>query len=97
MVAYVVGEVTVTDGSWVKEYGAKIQHSIEQHGGRFIARGSPDEKLEGNRILPDSLVIIEFPTVDFARAWYHDPDYKPLITLRQTGSTCEIMLIDGAQ
>jgi len=97
MAAYVVGEVTVTDDAWVEEYGAKIEHSIGQHGGRFIARGSPDEKLEGKRPLPNSLVIIEFPTLDLARAWYHDPDYKPLIALRQTGSTCEITLIDGSQ
>ena len=97
MVAYVVGEVTVTDDAWVDEYGAKIQHSIEQHGGRFIARGNPDKKLEGNRPLPNSLVIIEFPTLELARAWYYDPDYAPLITLRQTGSTAEITLIDGSK
>ncbi len=97
MTAYVVGEVTVTDDAWVEEYGTKIEHSIALHGGKFIARGSPNEKLEGNRTLPNSLVITEFPSLDLARAWYHDPDYKPLITLRQTGSTCEITLIDGSQ
>lgn len=62
-----------------------------------MARENSDEKLEGNRPLPNSLVIIEFPTLELAKAWYYDTDYAPLITLRQTVSTTEITLIDGLE
>ncbi len=62
-----------------------------------MARKNPDEKLEGNRPLPNSSVIIEFPALELAKASYYDTDYAPLITLRQTGSTTEITLIDGLE
>ena len=41
------------------------------------------------------MVVIEFPSLENARAWYNDPDYAPLIKLRQTGSEAEIVLVDG--
>ncbi len=62
-----------------------------------MTRKNPDEKLEGNRPLPNSLVIIEFPALELAKAWYYDIDYAPLITLRQADSTTEITLIDGLE
>ncbi len=97
MVAYVVGEVIVTDDAWAEEYRPKVQELIEKHGGKFIARGATFEKLEGSRALPNWIVIIEFPTSELARAWYNDPDYAPLIKLRQTGSSAEITLIEGLE
>jgi uncharacterized protein (DUF1330 family) len=30
-----------------------------------------------------------------AKAWYNDPDYAPLIKLRQTGCDAELMLVEG--
>jgi uncharacterized protein (DUF1330 family) len=30
-----------------------------------------------------------------ARAWYNDPEYAPLITLRQTGADLDFILVEG--
>jgi uncharacterized protein (DUF1330 family) len=30
-----------------------------------------------------------------ARAWYQDPEYAPLIKLRQGGSDAELVLVEG--
>ncbi len=49
------------------------------------SKGSPSTRL----------VIIEFPTSERARAWYNDPDYAPLITLRDSGSRSEITMVEG--
>ena len=62
MVAYVVGEVIVTDDAFAEEYRPKILALIEKHGGKFVSGGT-FEKLEGSRPLPDWLVIIEFPNI----------------------------------
>ena len=96
MVAYVVGEVIVTDDTFAEEYRPKVKELIEKHGGKFVAGGT-FEKLEGNQALPDWMVIIEFPTSELARDWYNDPDYAPLIRLRDTGSKSEITLIEGIE
>ena len=96
MAAYVVGEVIVTDDEWAEEYRPKVKELIEKHGGKIISGGT-FEKLEGSRALPNWFVIIEFPTSELARAWYDDPDYAPLIKLRDTGSRSEITLIEGLE
>ena len=96
MVAYVVGEVIVTDDSFAEEYRPKVRELIEKHGGKLISGGT-FEKLEGNRAVPDWFVIIEFPTSELAKAWYKDPDYAPVIELRDTGSRSEIMLVEGSE
>ena len=95
MVAYVVGEVIVTDDAFAEEYRPKVQALVEKHRGRFISGGT-FEKLEGSRPSPDWFVIIEFPTSAAAKVWYDDPDYGPLIELRDTGSRSEITLVEGS-
>jgi uncharacterized protein (DUF1330 family) len=40
-------------------------------------------------------VVIEFPSVAAAKAWYNDPEYGPMIKLRQTGSDAELMVVEG--
>jgi uncharacterized protein (DUF1330 family) len=38
---------------------------------------------------------LEFPEVEQAKAWYHDPEYAPMITLRQTGANGDIVVVDA--
>ncbi len=94
MSAYFVFEITVTDRSWQEHYLEPTAELVARHGGRYIALGGP-EKVEGDRPAPDALVIIEFPSLEAARAWHGDPDYKPLIELRRGGSISEALLVDG--
>jgi uncharacterized protein (DUF1330 family) len=53
------------------------------------------ETLEGATPLPSGVVVLEFPSMEQARAWYRDPDYAPLIKLRQGGSDVELVLVEG--
>ena len=94
MAAFIVGEVFVTDDSFAEEYRPKVKALVEKHSGKFISGGN-FEKLEGTRAAPDWFVIIKFPTSELAKAWYNDPDYAPVIELRDTGSRSEIMLVEG--
>ncbi|HJY82823.1 MAG TPA: DUF1330 domain-containing protein [Candidatus Binatia bacterium] len=95
MPAYVIGQVQMRDPSWVEEYGAKIQPLLQKHGGRYLVRAGKMETLEGATPLPSVIVVLEFPSMEHARAWYHDPDYTPLIKLRQSGSEVELVLVEG--
>ena len=95
MAAYAIGRVQMRDPSWVKDYGPKTGELIIKHGGRIIVRGGKMERLEGKESLPSVVVVIEFPSMDAAKAWYNDPEYGPMIKLRQTGSDAELMLVEG--
>ena len=97
MPAYAIGTLTVSDPSWVAEYGPKVAALIEKHGGRYTVRGNAKiERLEGSGATPDAIVVLEFPSMAQAKAWYHDPEYEPLIKLRQSGSTLDFFLVEGA-
>jgi uncharacterized protein (DUF1330 family) len=95
MPAYLVGGVDVSDPAWVAEYGPKVEALVEKHGGRYLVRGGEMDVVEGTTPASRVMVVIEFPSLENARAWYNDPEYAPLIKLRQTGSEAEIVLVDG--
>ena len=95
MAAYIIGRVQMRDPAWVAEYGPKVGELVKKHGGKFIVRGGKMEKLEGKEALPSVTVVLEFPSMDQARAWYNDPAYGPMIALRQTGSDAELTLVEG--
>ena len=95
MPAFLITEVTVTDGAWTEEYRSTVPKLVEKHGGKYLALGTGFEKIEGSRALPDWMVVLEFPTPEQARSFYNDPDYAPLIKLRQTGARTEITLMEG--
>lgn len=52
-------------------------------------------RLEGDGDLPDAIVVLEFPSMEQAQAWYNDPEYAPMIKLRQSGSDLDFVLVDG--
>ena len=95
MAAYAIGRLTMRDPSWLTEYGPKTAELIAKHGGRFVVRGGAMERLEGQGALPSAIVVLGFPTMAAAKAWYNDPAYAPLIKVRQTGSDLDFILVEG--
>ncbi len=95
MPAYVIGRVEVRDPSWLEEYGPKVQALVQKHGGRYLVRGGEMEVVEGTLPPSSVMVVLEFPSMEQARSWYHDPEYAPLIKLRQSGSDTDLILVEG--
>ena len=94
MAAYAVVELKLNDQSWIERYVPPVRALIEKHGGRILARAFEYEQLEGER-RPDAIVIIEFPSMDAARAFYTDPDYQPHLKVRLAGAQSELYLLPG--
>jgi len=95
MPAYAIGRLRSKNWSWLKEYGPVTAALIEKHGGRYLARGGEVQRLEGEEEIPDAYVMLEFPSMEQARAWYADPEYAPMIELRQAHSEIEFVLLEG--
>jgi uncharacterized protein (DUF1330 family) len=95
MAAYAIGRLDMRNPSWVQEYGPKTAALVAKHGGKYLVRGGAMERLEGSGTLPSLIVVLEFPSMAQAKAWYNDPEYAPLITLRQTGSDLDFILVEG--
>lgn len=94
MPTYAVVELKIDDQSWIEGYVPPVRALIEKRGGRIIARSFEHEQLEGER-RPDAIVLIEFPSMDAARAFYDDPDYQPHLKTRLAGSRGDLFLVPG--
>jgi uncharacterized protein (DUF1330 family) len=94
MPAYVFANIEVTDPVLYEEYRKGVPATIAQYGGRFVARGGAAEGLEGGYV-PKRVVILEFPSVERAKAWWDSPEYRPLRALRQRASRGDLLLVEG--
>ena len=86
MAAYVIADVTVKNPDLYAEYRKQVPATVEKYGGRFLVRGGAAEPLEGEW-RPGRLVVIEFPDVAAAKAWYRSQEYGPLVALRHGDRT----------
>lgn len=95
MAAYLIGEIDVTNSAGYDEYRRQVPATIAKYGGRFVVRGGASEALEGDWA-PKRVVVLEFPTMDALKRWYHSADYKPLIALRQANAAGKLIAVEGA-
>lgn len=95
MPAYVVVDVNVKDAKKYEDYKQAAQESVVQHGGRYVARGTGMEPLEG-AWAPKRLVILEFPDVAAAKTWYRSPEYTAARKHRAGGvADFSAWIVDG--
>jgi uncharacterized protein (DUF1330 family) len=96
MPAYVIADVRrAWDAEKLAEYRRRNTDAVAAHGGRFAARGGAIERLEGDWPT-ERIVIIEFPDMAAARAWYESDGYAPLKALRREASDTNIIVVEGA-
>lgn len=95
MKCYAIAEIVVTDRAWVKDYIQKVTPMVEAHGGRYLARTGKVEKLEGERPLPHTFLVLQFPSREAAHRFYQSPEYQPFREARLAGSTGDFVLVEG--
>ena len=91
---YLVANVSVTDAAGYQEYRSQVQAVVEQHGGRFLVRGGAIERKENAGGL-DRVVVLEFPSMERARAFYDSAAYAPLLALRGRTARSDVVLVEG--
>jgi uncharacterized protein (DUF1330 family) len=95
MKCYSVVFLTPETDDWLGSYVPATEELVHKHGGRYLARSSSHEQLEGED-RPDALrVIIEWPSKEAAHAWMNDPDYKEHLDARLKGSKGTHFLVEG--
>jgi uncharacterized protein (DUF1330 family) len=77
----------------VIEYIDRIQATLDPFGGRFLVHGATVEVHEGE--WPGTVVIIEFPSVEAARAWYASPGYQEILPLRRNNIDGTAIIVEG--
>ena len=93
---YVIAQIKVTDPETYPKYVAMVQPTIAQFGGAFLVRGGRSESHEGTPP-GDRNVVIQFPTYDAAREWYHSDIYAEAKALRMSASTSVQTIVEGIE
>jgi uncharacterized protein (DUF1330 family) len=88
-------EGEVTDQNLVADYLKNVTPMVERRGGRYLARTSKVQRLEGERKLLPVFIIIEWPSEAVAKEFYNSEEYKPYRQARIAGSKNEFLLIAG--
>lgn len=94
MTAYALAHLRSVDlNAEVRDYLLAIDATLAPHGGAFLVHGATPEVLEGD--VPGTYVLIAFPDLERARAWYGSPEYAALLPLRTRNSDGTAVLLDG--
>ncbi len=96
MPAYIVARLDVKDPTLLKDYLAATPSIIRKFRGRFIARGGATVTLEGP-VESRRIVLIEFPELADAKAFYDSPEYSEVRKLRQSAAVAEFIAVDGVR
>ncbi|MGW9029554.1 DUF1330 domain-containing protein [Streptomyces sp. NPDC055722] len=77
----------------IAEYIERITATFEPYGGRFLVHAAQHEVKEGS--WPGHVVVIAFPGIDEARAWWDSPQYQEIAPLRSRHIESDIILVPG--
>ena len=94
MAAYLVVDLDVKNDNALQSYRREVSATIEKYGGRFLVRGGPFEDVEGEWT-PKPVVLLEFPSMEALKRWYHSEDYKPLLALRLANAGADVIAVEG--
>jgi uncharacterized protein (DUF1330 family) len=94
-VAYVVSEITVTNqDGYDKEYVPPVLKSIQDGGGKFIARAGKTVTFLGAPPAP-RVVLFQFESMDKAQAWFNSPANKAAAPIGEKYATFRTYAVEG--
>lgn len=93
MPAYWIAHVTVTDPEAYAAYQAAAPAVFAAHGARFLARGGASDVMEGPELARH--VVIEFPSLEAARACYASDAYQKAKQSRAGAAIAHVVLVEG--
>jgi len=92
---YSVLDVTPTTDVWIPAYLPTANKLVAKHGGKYIARTTSHEQVEGEKQEAGLRIIIEWPTKEAAMAFMKDPAYAEHLKARTAGSVSHHYLIEA--
>lgn len=96
MSAYAIGLLEdLQFGPDIATYLQRIDATLAPFGGEFLVHGTRPELKEGK--FGGDCVVIAFPSMEQARAWYDSDAYAPLIPMRTQHSRSTVFLLEGVK
>jgi uncharacterized protein (DUF1330 family) len=83
----------ILDEGKLAAYGELARPALEKAGGTFIARGLPEQTYESGEAT--RTVLIEFDSVDAARAAHDSPAYQEALAALDGGAVRDLRIVPG--
>ena len=94
MAAYLIAGLTITDPDGFRAYQQRVGATLAPYGGTFLVRGGKHETMEGEWH-PQTLVILQFASIERAWQWYQSPEYTALSEQRNKTARTQAIVVEG--
>jgi uncharacterized protein (DUF1330 family) len=94
MPALIIVDIEVLDPVRYEDYKRLASPAIAAHGGRYLVRGGATEVLDGDWT-PRRLVVLEFESVEKAKAWRVSPEYAAAKKIRDECARANMIVAEG--
>ncbi|TFY97137.1 DUF1330 domain-containing protein [Ramlibacter humi] len=92
--AYILANIDVTDPQQYEEYKKYSTLAMQAHGAEVCVRGGAVKVLEGDWS-PRRVVLLKFPSVEKAQAFYDSTEYGRAKKAREGAAVMRMVLIEG--
>jgi uncharacterized protein (DUF1330 family) len=92
--AFYISEFELTDPEGIKPYSARVDATFAPFGGRYVVRGGQIAPLEGEAP-KGRIVMIAFPSMERAQAWYNSPAYREIMPIRHKTTKSRVFIVEG--
>ena len=90
---YWIDHVDVDDPEIYAKYREANAAPFAKFGARFLVRGGVQDIREGHARA--RCVVIEFPSIEAARACFDSPEYQAAKAIRDPISTADLVIVEG--
>jgi uncharacterized protein (DUF1330 family) len=95
MTAFVILDIEVTNPTEYEGYKQLAAPTVALYGGKYVVRGGQAENLEGDWE-PKRIVVLQFESVERAKAWINSPEYAQARALRRKYAVSKAIVVEGA-
>lgn len=93
MTAYIVAHIDVTNPAQYEQYKVLSSLAMKAYDAKLLVRGGEEIVMEGNSL--KRTVIMEFPNVKAAQAFYNSPQYRRARNAREGAAKVDMCIIQG--
>lgn len=93
MAVYMIAEIEVKDAGMYAEYVRCARKILEQHGGRYLARGKPMPM--SGEWTPQRVILLEFESLEQLRKCFQSEEYRRIAHLREQSTSSRVIVMDG--
>lgn len=94
MTAYCIIELDIHDPEQMEAYAKAVGPMTRRHGGRYLARTSVIEPLEGGWE-PPRIVLVEFPDMETMKKYFASEEYAPFKAMRRAAARSRSIALEG--